>query len=136
VACAEARIDGYVPHVRALVDVVATMASTARGELRCTPRVAAALLKRVRSLKVDVGPSQPSLHLTSREHEIAELLDGGMSNKEIAHRLGIEAATVKNHVHNIIEKLHVRRRGEAAAAIRNSRQREYAKRKGVAETSW
>jgi DNA-binding NarL/FixJ family response regulator len=43
------------------------------------------------------------------------LLQQGLSNKEIAGRLGVELSTVKNHVHNILEKLHVSRRSEAAA---------------------
>ena len=53
--------------------------------------------------------------LTSRELRILELIEKGFSNKEIAHSLKIEIATVKNHVHNILQKLHVSRRGEAAA---------------------
>jgi two-component system, NarL family, nitrate/nitrite response regulator NarL len=48
------------------------------------------------------------------------LIDQGLSNKEIGRRLSIETATVKNHVHNILEKLHVHRRGEAAAYARRS----------------
>jgi len=46
------------------------------------------------------------------------LIDEGLSNKEIAKRLRIEVATVKNHVHNILEKLQVHRRGEAVARVR------------------
>ena len=42
------------------------------------------------------------------------LIDGGLSNKEIAVRLGIEVATVKNHVHRILEKLKVPHRAMAA----------------------
>jgi DNA-binding NarL/FixJ family response regulator len=50
--------------------------------------------------------------------EIAYLIDLGLSNKEIATQLFIEVSTVKNHVHNLLEKLNVRRRGEAAARLR------------------
>ena len=46
------------------------------------------------------------------------LIDEGLSNKEIAARLCIELSTVKNHVHNLLEKLGVRGRGEAAARVR------------------
>jgi len=46
------------------------------------------------------------------------LIDEGLSNKEIAELLYIELPTVKNHVHNILEKLKVRRRYEAAARMR------------------
>jgi two-component system, NarL family, nitrate/nitrite response regulator NarL len=56
--------------------------------------------------------------LTSRESEIASLLSAGRSNKEIARALTIEVATVKNHVHNILAKLQVATRAEAAARVR------------------
>jgi DNA-binding NarL/FixJ family response regulator len=56
--------------------------------------------------------------LTEREQEIVTLLDEGLSNKEIARALRIQGATVKNHVHSILSKLRVRRRGQAAAEVR------------------
>jgi DNA-binding NarL/FixJ family response regulator len=58
--------------------------------------------------------------LTARERHILELIDQGFSNKEIATQLCIEVSTVKNHVHNILEKLHVNRRSQAAALMRAS----------------
>jgi DNA-binding NarL/FixJ family response regulator len=60
----------------------------------------------------------PGVPLSRRELQIARLLDCGLTNKQIGRELGIEAATVKNHVHNLCEKLDVHRRGEAAARIR------------------
>jgi two-component system, NarL family, nitrate/nitrite response regulator NarL len=54
--------------------------------------------------------STKSAILTRREREIAVLIGQGLSNKEIAIDLRIGAATVKNHVHSILEKLDVRRR--------------------------
>jgi DNA-binding NarL/FixJ family response regulator len=56
--------------------------------------------------------------LSRRELQIAHLVDCGLTNKQIGRKLGIEAATVKNHVHNLCGKLEVHRRGEAAARIR------------------
>ena len=58
--------------------------------------------------------------LTRREHEIVALMTQGLSNKEIARQLRIQNATVKNHIHSILAKLHVRRRGEVAARIYGS----------------
>jgi DNA-binding CsgD family transcriptional regulator len=58
--------------------------------------------------------SQPQSQLTTREREILRLIGQDLSNKQIAARLGIGAATVKNHVHNLLEKLNVHRRREAA----------------------
>jgi two-component system nitrate/nitrite response regulator NarL len=59
-----------------------------------------------------------AMPLSRRELQIAHMLEDGLANKEIGRQLGIEAATVKNHVHNMCEKLKVHRRGEVAARIR------------------
>ena len=56
--------------------------------------------------------------LTQRELEILGLIAGGLSNREIAHRLYIALTTVKNHVHSLLKKLQVRTRAEAAAHYR------------------
>jgi DNA-binding NarL/FixJ family response regulator len=57
--------------------------------------------------------------LTVREWQIAELLDRGMTNKDIARELHIEVATVKNHVHSVLRKLGVARRLEVPRRIRD-----------------
>jgi DNA-binding NarL/FixJ family response regulator len=56
-----------------------------------------------------------AVRLTNREREIIALLGEGLSNKEIAKRLGIAVHTVKSHVHNVLEKLALRSRLEVAA---------------------
>ncbi len=55
--------------------------------------------------------------MTPREREILELIGEGLSNQEIAERLVVEVGTVKNHVHNILQKLNVSNRREAAAYL-------------------
>jgi DNA-binding NarL/FixJ family response regulator len=112
-AAAEAGVVGYVPRDSSLDDLVTAVEAAARGELRCSPRMAGALLRRVASLA-----GAPAAAITAREREVVELVDQGLSNKEIAVRLSIEVATVKNHIHSILEKLGARRRGEAAAIMR------------------
>jgi DNA-binding NarL/FixJ family response regulator len=67
------------------------------------------------------APAAEESRLTQRERGILTLIDEGLSNKEIAARLGIEVCTVKNHVHHILEKLHATRRSQAAARARTSR---------------
>jgi DNA-binding NarL/FixJ family response regulator len=59
-----------------------------------------------------------TMPLSRRELQIAHLIENGLTNKQIARQLGIVAATVKNHVHNMCEKLKVHRRGEVAARTR------------------
>jgi DNA-binding NarL/FixJ family response regulator len=66
------------------------------------------------------GCSTAAAH-PAREREILELVEAGWSNKEIARRLEIKGATVKNHIHSILQKLQVSRRGQAAAMLRVQR---------------
>ncbi len=58
------------------------------------------------------------LTLTRRQWEVSRLVAGGYSNKEIANACGISLATVKNHVHCILAKLHCQRRTQIARAAR------------------
>jgi DNA-binding NarL/FixJ family response regulator len=55
--------------------------------------------------------------LTPREFEVLELIAQSLTNQQIADQLFIEVGTVKNHVHNILNKLNVTSRGEAAAYL-------------------
>jgi two-component system nitrate/nitrite response regulator NarL len=121
IACAEAGIAGYVAREGSISDLVTTIDSSVRGELPCSPRVAGTLLRRVTVLAADRHPQRSRVRLSRRELEVVQLIDEGLSNKEIADYLCIELATVKNHVHNILEKLQVRRRSEAAAWLRHNR---------------
>lgn len=114
-ACAAAGIDGYVRLDAAVDDVVAVIESVMRGELVCSPKVAASLYYSVASLSTDGGAV-----LTSRELQVVELMNHGLSNKEISRRLLIETSTAKNHVQNILQKLGVHRRGQAVAKLRSS----------------
>lgn len=57
-------------------------------------------------------------HLTERQINVMELIENGFSNKEIARKLDIQLSTVKNHVHQILERLNVKSRCEAVAHYR------------------
>jgi len=124
-ALAAAGTAGYVRDSARGPDAVSVLERVMRDELVCSPRAAASLYRQVAVLsqvgsegfcaESGKGPAGP---LSRRELQIADLIDRGLTNKEIARRLGIEATTVKNHVHNMCEKLKVHRRGEAAARLR------------------
>ena len=106
IPCAEAGVAACLPRETPLADLVATIEHVASGESSASPRVAAMLLRRVATLAAN---RFSEAHLTAREEEVLVLIDDGLSNKQIARRLSIELATVKNHVHNILEKLEVSR---------------------------
>jgi two-component system nitrate/nitrite response regulator NarL len=114
-ACAEAGVAGYVPTEGSAEELVDTLGHVVRGEALCSPNVVGSLFRRVANLAVDRRPAATAGRLTARERQIMELVDRGLTNREIADRLGIELSTVKNHVHNTLDKLQVRRRGQAAA---------------------
>jgi DNA-binding NarL/FixJ family response regulator len=86
----------------------------------CSPRVAAILRRRVATLASALGTQHYGLsrgRLTARELDIMALVEDGLTNREIAEHLSIEVSTVKNHLRNIFDKLHVRHRAEAVARL-------------------
>lgn len=113
---AEAGALAFVPETASLQDLLASLDLASRGESRHSASFTTSLMRRLRTVG-RMSLDRESTRLTSREREIVILIDQGCSNKDIARRLGIEVATVKNHVHNILEKLHARRRSEAAALV-------------------
>jgi two-component system nitrate/nitrite response regulator NarL len=121
IALAEAGVAGYVTRDATLDELVQVVESVARGEMVCSPRIAALLLQRVAAARGRGARRDLDARLTPRENEIVVLIDEGLSNKQIAHRLSIEVATVKNHVHNILDKLGVEGRAAAAAHVRRAR---------------
>jgi DNA-binding NarL/FixJ family response regulator len=117
--CVEAGAAGYVAQDASLEELIAAVHAVARGEALCSPRIAGLLFQRVTALAGERAPQADLSLLTQRERETLSLIEYGLSNKEIARRLRIRLATVKNHVHHILEKLGVSRRGAAAAVIRH-----------------
>jgi two-component system, NarL family, nitrate/nitrite response regulator NarL len=118
--CAEAGIAGYVARNGSKEDLIAAVENAVRGEVLCSPRMVASLFGRLAAHVQATKQRPPEAPLTGREQDIIALIDRGLSNKEIARQLKISLPTVKNHVHNILEKLQVRRRGAAAALLREA----------------
>jgi DNA-binding NarL/FixJ family response regulator len=117
---AEAGVAGFVTREDSIPRLFEVVRGVVRDELPCSPQAASTLLRRVGALASNGSPAQPRARLTPRELEILLLIERGLSNKEIGRELCIELATVKNHVHNILEKLQVRRRTEAVARLRGA----------------
>jgi two-component system, NarL family, nitrate/nitrite response regulator NarL len=118
IACAEVGIAGYVPRGGSLSDAFETVQAVARGELRCSPRIAGFLFRHIANISHERASPMPAVTLTAREAQILRLLQEGLSNKMIARSLGIELPTVKNHVHSLLAKLGVHRRAEAVSLTR------------------
>lgn len=124
IACAEAGFAGFIDETGSIDALVETTLSALQGEFQCSPRLAALLCQRLASLASGVCVRTPVglSPLTPREQEVASLVCEGLSNKEIAIDLRIGPATVKNHVHNILDKLGVRRRAGIAARVQGREQ--------------
>jgi two-component system, NarL family, nitrate/nitrite response regulator NarL len=117
IACAEKGAAGFVTCDASLEELTGTIQRAAEGELLCSPRTAGTLMRRLAVLAAERRPESISVNLTRREQEVAALMREDLSNKEIATRLRIEVATVKNHVHNVLDKLRVHRRTEATKLL-------------------
>lgn len=83
-----------------------------RGEAVLHPRVAARLIQEVQGTRRET--LNPFSELSDREMEILRLIAGGISNRKIAETLFISEKTVKSHVSNILSKLHLADRTQAA----------------------
>jgi DNA-binding NarL/FixJ family response regulator len=117
-ACAAAGFSAYVPRESGAEELHRALQDAVDGRMHCAPHIAAAMFRHLAALSgvPDQGTSLPLL--TSRESQILVLAEDGCSNKEIARHLTISCATVKNHMHNILQKLQVTRRGQAVARLR------------------
>jgi two-component system, NarL family, nitrate/nitrite response regulator NarL len=114
----EAGTAGYVTREASLHELLDVARRAVNGEAMCSPRVVASLAARLAELAEQRSGRLAVVDLTAREREIGALIERGLSNKQIACRLCIEVPTVKNHVHHILGKLQVERRGAAAALLR------------------
>ena len=118
-ACAASGFAGYVSKDGGADDLHRAVLDAAHDRMQCAPHITAALFSRLGAL-LRAAPQAPNLaQLTARENKVLSLAGEGHSNKEIARLLLISNATVKNHMHNILQKLQVNGRGQAVAQTRN-----------------
>jgi DNA-binding NarL/FixJ family response regulator len=106
---------GYLLKEISIEEVATAIRAVVSGQSLISPSMASKLLSEFTNLakKADERQAVPSPRLTDRELEVLKLVAQGMSNREIATELYISENTVKNHVRNILEKLHLHSRMEA-----------------------
>jgi two-component system, NarL family, nitrate/nitrite response regulator NarL len=97
------------------------------GESYVPPALAASLLLELHETgsQVRKAPENPLSELTAREREILENLASGLSNKEIGDKLFLSEKTVKHYMTNILQKLQVRNRVEAALLAQKSAEQKH-----------
>jgi two-component system nitrate/nitrite response regulator NarL len=117
----ESGATGYVHRDNSVEELIASIHAAYEGKALISTEIAAALIERVSNLartfsQVNDVPLE-TVNLTHRQIEILELLAHNFTNQQIADRLFIEVGTVKNHIHNILSKLGVTNRVDAAALL-------------------
>jgi DNA-binding NarL/FixJ family response regulator len=112
---------GYLLKDSSIPDLIRGIESAAVGESLISPHIASKVLQRVRSTAADsVGAETIRAELSDREIEVLKLIANGKDNAQIARDLVISPKTVKNHISNILMKLQIDNRIQAAVyAVRS-----------------
>jgi len=103
---------GYLLKQTLGADLVAAVRTVAGGESLLDPRLAAKVMAKLRAADEQ---KDPLAQLTAQEHKVLDLIGEGLTNRQIAERLFLAEKTVKNYVSNLLSKLGMERRTEAAA---------------------
>jgi len=111
----KAGASGYLLKEIPIEEVADAIRSVWEGQSRISPSMASKLLTEFANMsKASTDrPQMPAPKLTDREMEVLKLVAQGMNNRDIAKELFISENTVKNHIRNILEKLHLHSRMEA-----------------------
>jgi DNA-binding NarL/FixJ family response regulator len=114
----EAGASGYLSKEAPLAELIEATRAVHRGEALVPPRMLGALLQRVIHRRRERDEAiRRMTNLTRREREVLALLAQGADNDLIAQRLVISPETARTHVQNVLGKLHVHSRLEAAAFV-------------------
>lgn len=110
--------NGYILKKTAPAAILDALKELHMGGAPMSPQISRRILDFVRGKKATINPEVGALfNLSKRELEILELMSAGYRNKEIADKLFISNHTVRSHIYNIYEKLHVQSRIEAINKI-------------------
>jgi two-component system, NarL family, nitrate/nitrite response regulator NarL len=110
----EAGARGYILKGIGAAELLRTVHAVHQGESYVSPQLAARLLTTMRTRPVTPAVEDPLPSLTRREEQILDAVANGKTNKEVAKILDISEKTVKHYMTNIMHKLQVRNRVEAA----------------------
>jgi len=114
---------GFILKDASLEVFVSTIRSVANGIPVLPPPLTSTIFSHVaqQAVRRDPGAVREAVTMTRREREVVALIGEGLSNKEIAERLGIALHTVKSHMHNVLEKLALHSRLQVAAYAHRDR---------------
>ena len=111
---------GYLVKDSSIEELMRGIQSAAVGESLISPPIAAKVLQRMRAVTLDQGAETIRTELSERELDVLRLIANGKDNADIAEALHISPKTVKNHISNILMKLQIENRIQAAVyAVRS-----------------
>lgn len=119
IRCGRAGFAGYIARDASLDGVAQAIRDAVAGRLACPAEVSSGLLRALFRMDRAADPPSPEAALTRREGDVLQLIGRGLTNKEIARELNVSVATVKHHVHNVLEKLQLSRRAHAMRRVRD-----------------
>ena len=112
---------GYLLKDSSIQELIAGISAASEGESLISPQIAAKVLQRLRAQSKDADAAETiRAELSDRELEVLRLIANGKDNSQIAAALHISPKTVKNHISNILMKLQIENRIQAAVyAVRS-----------------
>ncbi|MEO7496431.1 MAG: response regulator transcription factor [Massilia sp.] len=111
--CGHAGFVGYVSREGSFDELRRVLTDVAAGRLACSAEVSGELIRALFRMAAPAANPLADEALTRREEEVLRLIGAGLSNKEIARELNLSVATVKQHVHHVLAKLHLPDRVQA-----------------------
>lgn len=120
IRCGRAGFTGYIAREATVDTLCKALSDIVEGRLACPAEISSGLLHAL--FRADLPTDEVGLDrsLTRRESDVLRMIGCGLSNKEIARELVISLATVKHHVHNILDKLQLQRRAQAMQRVRDA----------------
>jgi len=120
IRCGRAGFAGYVAREASLDALCKALRDVIQGKLACPAEISSGLLRALFRAEHPIDEGALEQALTRREGDVLRLIGEGLSNKEIARELILSVATVKHHVHNVLDKLHLPRRAQAMRRVRDA----------------
>ena len=117
IKCGRAGFAGYITRDVTIEGLCQALVDLSSGRLACPPEITGGLLKELFRAGPQTAEALSSPALTRREREVLGMLGRGMTNKEIGKELSLSVATVKHHVHHLLEKLGLKRRADAMRRV-------------------
>lgn len=119
IGCGRVGFVGYMSRDAGADSLCSALDDVTAGRLKCSAEISGGLLRALFQAQ-EPAPLGNADALMQRESEVLALIGQGLSNKESARELDLSVATVKHHVHHVLDKLKLQRRAQAMRRVRDA----------------